>query len=296
MDAHKNELLLSAMQFVKARYIKMFYINFTDGSFEAIVIPEEEREVTEKCKNISELIDAALLNDRIFNDDLDVFKDAVNIVKARHWVSESDEPYYCSYRSLGGNGEYKYVYLGIVRDSNNYSIGNERAFVFVKDINSLYQKEYDRFMIKVGLTDSFTGLLNKTCYEKDIQELQGGNIGVVFCDINGLKRCNDTKGHAAGDELILRFAEMIKTAFPDYKSYRRSGDEFIIIAYDKDLRDFTQRVLAWKCWLAKDTPIASVGFSVGFNTKSVKELTAKAELAMYADKEMFYEMYPEYKR
>ena len=46
-------------------------------------------------------------------------------------------------------------------------------------------------------------------------------------DLNGLKRTNDSLGHAAGDELIQNAGLIIDESFKDYgTSYRIGGDEF----------------------------------------------------------------------
>ena len=39
------------------------------------------------------------------------------------------------------------------------------------------------------------------------ENVQVKNIGMVYCDVLGLKRVNDTLGHQAGDDLLIRAAE-----------------------------------------------------------------------------------------
>ena len=53
--------------------------------------------------------------------------------------------------------------------------------------------------------DQLTKLGNRFAMEKYINEIDAEkSIGVVYCDITGLKRVNDSMGHEAGDQLILR--------------------------------------------------------------------------------------------
>lgn len=79
--------------------------------------------------------------------------------------------------------------------------------------------------------DHLTTLKNKRAYSKQIQFFNScDSIGVLFLDINNLKITNNTYGHAAGDELIVSVAKVIKKyttkgAF----SYRFGGDEFVMI-------------------------------------------------------------------
>ena len=47
-------------------------------------------------------------------------------------------------------------------------------------------------------------------------------------DLNGLKRCNDCFGYAAGDALICRVADVLNDVFPG-EACRIGGDEFVVI-------------------------------------------------------------------
>ena len=56
------------------------------------------------------------------------------------------------------------------------------------------------------------------------------DFGVVFVDLNGLKRVNDLKGYTAGDEMIRTVAARLKDIFDGYEIYRAGGDEFMVLA------------------------------------------------------------------
>ena len=56
------------------------------------------------------------------------------------------------------------------------------------------------------------------------------SYGIVFADLNGLKKMNDTEGHIAGDKLLKDAAEKLRETFYDCEIYRAGGDEFMIIA------------------------------------------------------------------
>ena len=90
-------------------------------------------------------------------------------------------------------------------------------------------------------TDSMTGVRNKHAYfvrEKEINEtiLAGTvrNFAIVVCDLNGLKKVNDTLGHKAGDEYIIASARMIGEIFQHSPIYRVGGDEFLVIVSGRD--------------------------------------------------------------
>lgn len=84
---------------------------------------------------------------------------------------------------------------------------------------------------ELATTDGLTGLYNRNSYELDIKE-DGEKPGtlVVLCDLNNLKKCNDTIGHSEGDKYIKTAAGIIEQVFSDYgKCYRIGGDEFLVL-------------------------------------------------------------------
>ena len=75
-------------------------------------------------------------------------------------------------------------------------------------------------------TDELTRCYNRHAYEEDINSLDLDKEWVyVSMDLNGLKRANDSFGHAAGDELIRAAADCMKNSFSEngkgLQSWRR---------------------------------------------------------------------------
>lgn len=91
-------------------------------------------------------------------------------------------------------------------------------------------------------TDILTGLKNRSAmYERltdIIQTREAGrsHFALMFVDIDNFRWLNETLGHNYGDEVLSRFASIIKEQLtPDMSVFRFSGDEFIIIKeFDKD--------------------------------------------------------------
>lgn len=79
--------------------------------------------------------------------------------------------------------------------------------------------------------DSMTQLYNKRHYEEVVKELEDReDVGVVYLDIDNLKKMNDTFGHEKGDEVIIKAANFIrKYTQPGFSSCRIGGDEFVIL-------------------------------------------------------------------
>ncbi len=81
--------------------------------------------------------------------------------------------------------------------------------------------------------DSLSGLYNRAFFEEELIRLERGRslpISMVIIDIDGLKPANDTRGHAAGDELIRRTARVLKDVFRAEDVIARiGGDEFAVL-------------------------------------------------------------------
>ena len=93
-----------------------------------------------------------------------------------------------------------------------------------------------------SLVDSLTGCYNRNFFEKYKSENFDPNrdhnkIGLVFVDLNDLKKTNDSLGHEAGDKLIKDSANFLKSNFrKDDTVIRLGGDEFVVICrnYQED--------------------------------------------------------------
>ena len=99
-------------------------------------------------------------------------------------------------------------------------------------------------------TDPLTGIRNKHAYmeteaslNEQIARGEIDKLGVVVCDINGLKQVNDTQGHAAGDQLIKDACMMICEYFMHGAVFRIGGDEFVVLLQGKGY-DTMDEVLA----------------------------------------------------
>lgn len=296
MIINNANLLSHCMSYVEDVYLKVLRINFTDATFEICKLADGVE--PPEYSNIDEWINHFANSDNLHPDDVEKFKAFADGQNIRKWIAEMDKGIYCSYRRKAPDGKYIHTSLCVIRDKANYNKKHEYGILYVKDINSIYETEYEFVLEDLGTTDSFTKLLNRFAFQRDVSRYKGGNIGVIFADLNGLKYLNDTQGHAAGDKLILDFACLLKSAFPDFKVYHISGDEFVVIAYDTNLRSFLQRTLAWHRWVWEqgDHPMASVGYSLDANVTDIAEIVADAEKAMYVDKQIFYGRYPKYKR
>ncbi len=101
----------------------------------------------------------------------------------------------------------------------------------------------------LAYSDGLTGLGNRTAYLEQLEAYASGEtgiskLGIVFLDVNNLKKVNDNQGHEKGDELITVAARIISDSFGKLgKSYRIGGDEFCVLMTGLGLQDMYERGL-----------------------------------------------------
>ena len=142
--------------------------------------------------------------------------------------------------------------------------------------------------------DILTGLYNRFYFEQELARLERSRhfpLSVVMADMDDLKVINDTRGHAAGDEMLTIAALLFKEAFRSEDVVARvGGDEFAVLLPDTDekaAREILGRIRdSLRTW--NETHRDPVNLSLGMDTaKSGAELLdalKKADQGMYQDK------------
>lgn len=155
------------------------------------------------------------------------------------------------------------------------------------------QKKKEAQLIRISLTDELTGLRNRRCYDEDIaaygiREMED-DLVVFSLDVNGLKEMNDTKGHAAGDKLLVEASKCLAAVFgPIGKVYRTGGDEFMAIANtaapEAVVDKIGKRSGAWE-WLSM-----SIGYASHREhpEEEIHGLEILADQMMYREKRRYY--------
>jgi diguanylate cyclase (GGDEF)-like protein len=90
-----------------------------------------------------------------------------------------------------------------------------------------------RRMEHASLHDSLTGLPNRRYLDRALAELDPGEDGsaaLLHIDVDRFKQINDTKGHAAGDALLVHVAGMLRRLVRENDVVARiGGDEFVVL-------------------------------------------------------------------
>ncbi len=166
---------------------------------------------------------------------------------------------------------------------------------------SSYQM-FDKFRI-LSTVDLLTGVLNRNEMNNRVMQLSiddrpdRPNIGIIFADLNGLKRMNDNHGHAAGDKLIKDAAKILKKVFGQAEIYRAGGDEFMILLRGTSLEALEAFAKEIKEAAAEtDTVSFAIGLCLEKDSHNIYEAMKAADVNMYEDKKKYYDAHPELKR
>lgn len=140
-------------------------------------------------------------------------------------------------------------------------------------------------------TDLLTGLQNRNSYIKmldGISRQTPRSLGVIYIDINGMKKINDNNGHEYGDRVIKKVADTLKRHV-GCEAYRVGGDEFTVLCADIDEQDFRMLTEKLICDFDKNKGYdVSIGHTFREGDVSVDEEILKADDLMYAEKQQYY--------
>ena len=158
-------------------------------------------------------------------------------------------------------------------------------------MNRLENKNRQEQLQYLSYRDMLTNLYNRNYYISQMEKSRGKcykNIGVVYIDLNGLKKVNDEQGHEAGDSFIRRAAQQIVAVFPEH-TYRIGGDEFVVI-YPNILEQQFEFLMNQLRLNARQHHVSISCGSVWRSECSVlDEMLKEADEKMYEDKKRFYE-------
>lgn len=136
-------------------------------------------------------------------------------------------------------------------------------------------------------TDALTGSLNRRSGESGLDR-QHGPFAILVVDLDDFKQVNDARGHAFGDDVLVRVATALRDSVrPDDLVIRWGGDEFVVVAPTTRDASAPQLVARVRRALAdlRDADGCPIGASVGVAVREGHEpwsaVFARADAAMY---------------
>jgi diguanylate cyclase (GGDEF)-like protein/PAS domain S-box-containing protein len=166
------------------------------------------------------------------------------------------------------------------------------VLVAIQDITA--RKKAEDYLYYLGTHDVLTGLHNRAYFQEALGRLQQGSelVSVIVADLNELKHANDSFGHEAGDNLIRRAAEVLRSAIADEGIIARvGGDEFIVLLPGINDEGVQKQVQAIRSMAELNNRFyrkPKLSFALGTATTRGDELESavrRADDAMYKDKQ-----------
>lgn len=143
-------------------------------------------------------------------------------------------------------------------------------------------------------TDALTGLGNRLYWDEALVRAQervdaGETVSIITLDVDGLKKLNDSFGHAVGDDLLRRCADVLRAHCRDGDiAVRLGGDEFAVLLPAKKyigterLASLTAELGNTSSW--RQNVAASLGLGTAVPGYPVADAVRDADADMYARK------------
>ncbi|HEX9079416.1 MAG TPA: sensor domain-containing diguanylate cyclase, partial [Desulfuromonadaceae bacterium] len=182
--------------------------------------------------------------------------------------------------------------------------GEERLFshdsddeigVLVRTFNVMIQEEdrKNRELFHTSTHDALTGLFNRAYFDSEMARLARGRqtpISVVIADIDGLKACNDSRGHVAGDALIKATARALTESFRAEDVLARiGGDEFGVLLPGVDAEQVEQTLQRLRLAVDRTEVPGNGSLSVSFGSATAGTPDGLVEAFKLADQRMYCE-------
>ncbi|MBS6532724.1 MAG: diguanylate cyclase [Oscillospiraceae bacterium] len=157
---------------------------------------------------------------------------------------------------------------------------------------SLKRRDLMRKLLDLSFRDQQTQLGNRYALQRFVDEeyCVEMSLGVMFCDVTGLKRVNDEQGHKAGDVMIARAAESLREIYDGYQCFRFGGDELLALCPGISEKETGDKGELLKLAAKEKGIVLSVGTAwAAAGAANIDSLLSEAETRMYQDKSRYYQ-------
>lgn len=191
-------------------------------------------------------------------------------------------------------GEYRYLDVFLALQEEVY---------FLAALDVTHRETEKERLHELAYHDRLTGLPNRALFFDRFQQVIAQSLrnkkktALLFIDLDGFKRVNDTLGHDAGDSVLKAVADRLTSLVRKSDTVARlGGDEFVILLREvelvQDVLNMAQKIIDT---LGQEVRLESgevpkIGASIGIsicpdNGVNLDELLMAADQAMYQSKE-----------
>jgi diguanylate cyclase (GGDEF)-like protein len=200
------------------------------------------------------------------------------------------------YLTLDGSTIYVLEELNVFPDSKDTWDTVQVSYVDITE-----RKLLENHLKYISTHDQLTQLFNRSFFNDEIKRMNDAAaypIACIYLDINGLKRINDEHGHHHGDQLLQRFALILKqsTQNKSCSVSRVGGDEFVILmpfskeyCAQKLLQEINSLIQIHNTQQDHKISVAS-GYSSINKDQCIESLIRIADQNMYREKRNHYEL------
>ncbi len=164
------------------------------------------------------------------------------------------------------------------------------------------QKMYIKEIETLAATDSLTKIPNRRNFSERIlhtckqNKIAGESLSIIMCDIDNFKKFNDTYGHCAGDQCLIKIAQKLQDSLnrPNDFCARYGGEEFIICLVGTDpsgsmtvAERLRSSVESMRIEHVASPPKNIVTISLGVASLESNSLVSYEKLIQYADKALY---------
>jgi diguanylate cyclase (GGDEF)-like protein len=200
---------------------------------------------------------------------------------------------------LGADGNSTLSVAAVQAGAQDYLVSNEiDAASLERSIRyAIDRKRTEVQLAHLALHDHLTGLPNRSVFDDRLAhalQRRNGSVAVLFIDIDGFKRLNDSFGHRAGDDVLREAAARIQSAVRPHDTVARlGGDEFTVLC--EDVREERGAfAIAERIEEAMTRPLsidgheivlrASIGVTVAEGEVTADQVLQRSDDAMYGAK------------
>ncbi len=159
-------------------------------------------------------------------NDINIFKDDKVKSEVENARKKKSNKFNFKHRLKSGEIRDVEVHSGPVRID-----GQEYLFSIIHDITE--RKKVEEKINHMTFHDVLTDLYNRTYLEEELQRINTERqlpISIIMADLNNLKMINDRYGHARGDELLKKTADLLRDSCRHEDVIaRQGGDEFVVV-------------------------------------------------------------------